>query len=119
MLGYIEKLNEKLTGFLGLMLTGLEESNRAEDANAKIAEWLSEDKYLVQIAHYYRFAAKLDNTVLSIILEAGIRLKNDEIVSQVLATVFYRYKDGTRDLLEHHYQSRDPVLYRKARYPLG
>jgi ppGpp synthetase/RelA/SpoT-type nucleotidyltranferase len=99
-LRYIENLDEKLTGFLGVMLTGLEESNRAEDANAKIAEWLSEDKYLVQIAHYYRFAAKLDNTVLSILLQAGIRLKKDEIVSQVLATVFYRYKDGTRDLLE-------------------
>ena len=31
-LRYVENLDEKLTGFLGVMLTGLEESNRAEDA---------------------------------------------------------------------------------------
>jgi ppGpp synthetase/RelA/SpoT-type nucleotidyltranferase len=99
-LGYTDKLDEKLAGFLGVMLAGLEESNRAEDANAKIAVWLSEDKYLTQIAHYYRFAAKLDNKVLSILLNAGMRLKSDDIVSQVLATVFVRYKDGTRDLLD-------------------
>jgi ppGpp synthetase/RelA/SpoT-type nucleotidyltranferase len=99
-LGYMEKLDEKLAGFLGVMLAGLAESERAEEANAKIAACLSEDKYLVQIAHYYRFAAKLDASVLSEVLNAGIRLKSDEIVSQVLATVFVRYKDGTRDLLE-------------------
>lgn len=99
-LGYIEKLDEKLRGFLGVMLAGLEESNRAEEVSAKISEWLAEDKYLIQIAHYYRFAAKLDNATLKKILDAGIRLKNDDIVSHVLASVFYRYKDGTRDLVD-------------------
>jgi hypothetical protein len=42
----------------------------------------------------------LDNAVLTKILEAGVRLKNDDIVVQVLATVFYRYKDSTSDLIE-------------------
>ena len=98
-LGYIAELDEKLTGFLGVMLAGLE-SNRAEEVSAKISQWLAEDRYLIQIAHYYRFAAKLDNATLKKILFAGIRLKNDEIVSHVLASVFYRYKDGTRDLLD-------------------
>ena len=99
-LGYIEKLDEKLTGFLGVMLAGLEESDRVAEMNSKISEWLSRDKYLVQIAHYFRFAVKLDTAILLKILEAGIRLKSDDIVSQVLATVFVRHKDGTRDLLD-------------------
>lgn len=98
-LGFIEKLDDKLVGFLGVMLAGLEESSLAENVQAKISEWLSQDKYLVEIAHYYRFAAKLDSAVLSKLLEAGIKLKSDAVVSQVLATVFYRYKDGTPDLL--------------------
>jgi len=43
---------------------------------------------------------QLDNAVLSKIVDAGIRLKSDEVVGQVLATVFYRYKDGTPDLID-------------------
>ncbi|MCP1846747.1 MULTISPECIES: RelA/SpoT domain-containing protein [unclassified Bradyrhizobium] len=98
-LGFMEKLDDKLTGFLGVMLSGLEESSLALKVPAKISEWLSQDRYLVQIAHYYRFAAKLDNVVLSKILQAGIRLDSHAVVSQILGTVFYRYADGTPDLI--------------------
>ncbi len=99
-LGFIEKLDDRLTGFLGVMLTGLAQSDRRAVVDQRISQWLAEDKYLIQIAHYFRFAAQLDNAVLTKVLEAGIRLKSDDIVAQVLATVFYRYKDGTSDLIE-------------------
>ena len=99
-LGFIEKLDDRLTGFLGVMLAGLAESDRRAEVNAKIAVWLSEDRYLLQIAHYFRFTPQLDNVILKKVLEAGIRLKSDDIVAQVLATVFYRYKDGTPELIE-------------------
>jgi ppGpp synthetase/RelA/SpoT-type nucleotidyltranferase len=99
-LRFIEQLDERLAGFLGIMLSGLAESDRRAEVSAKILQWVSEDRYLNQIAHYFRFAPQLDDAVLSKILDAGIRLKSDEIVGQVLATVFYRYKDETPDLID-------------------
>lgn len=99
-LGFIEKIDERLTGFLGVMLSGLAESDRRDEVDQKIAQWLAEDRYLLQVAHYFRFAPQLDNATLKKVLEAGIRLKNDDIIAQVLATVFYRYKDGTSDLID-------------------
>jgi ppGpp synthetase/RelA/SpoT-type nucleotidyltranferase len=99
-LRFIEKLDERLAGFLGIMLSGLAESDSHAEVAAKIVQWVSEDRYLNQVAHYFRFAPQLDNAVLSKVLDAGIRLKSDEIAGQVLATVFYRYKDGTPDLID-------------------
>jgi len=98
-LGYIEKLDKRLTGFLGVMLSGLAQSDRRLETEAKISQWLGEEKYLVQIAHYFRFAPTLDITILIRVLDAGIRSKDDDVVAQVLATVFYRYKDGSSDLI--------------------
>ena len=99
-LGFIEKLDDRLTGFLGIILSGLAESDRRAEVDQKIAQWLSEDRYLLQIAHYFRFTPQLDGVTLKKVLDAGIRLKSDDIVAQVLATVFYRYKDGTPELIE-------------------
>jgi hypothetical protein len=99
-LRFFEKLDERLAGFLGIMLSGLAESDSHAEVAAKIVQWVSEDRYLNQIAHYFRFAPQFDNAVLSKILDAGIRLKSDEIVGQVLATVFSRYKDGTPGLID-------------------
>src|SRR6266404_3943059 len=55
-LRFIEKLDERLAGFLGIMLSGLAESDSHAEASAKILQWVSEDRYLNQIAHYFRFA---------------------------------------------------------------
>jgi len=99
-LGFVERLDKRLTGFLGLILSGLAESDHRAEMEAKISQWLSEDRYLVQIAHYFRFAPKFDNVILTQILKAGFRLNDDDIVAQVLATVFTRYKDGTAALIE-------------------
>jgi ppGpp synthetase/RelA/SpoT-type nucleotidyltranferase len=99
-LGFIEKLDDRLAGFLGVMLSGLAESDSRAEVERKISQWMAEDKYLTQIAHYFRSAPQLDNGILKKILEAGIRLKSDDVVVQVLSAVFYRYKDGTSDLID-------------------
>jgi ppGpp synthetase/RelA/SpoT-type nucleotidyltranferase len=99
-LGFIGKLDERLKGFLGLMLSGLAQSDSRIEMEAKIAQWLAEEKHLLQIAHYFRFAPTLESEVLQQVLALGIRKKDDDIVAQVLATVFFRYKDGTQDLIE-------------------
>jgi ppGpp synthetase/RelA/SpoT-type nucleotidyltranferase len=99
LLGYIDRLDDRLAGFLGVMLSGLAESDQAGQMQDKIAKWLSEDRYLVQIAHYFRFTHELDSCTLQKVILAGIRLKNDDVVAQVLATTFGRYKDGTSELI--------------------
>jgi len=82
------------------MLAGLAESDEPGVAQDKIAKWLSEDRYLVQIGHYFQFSPKLDGETLQKVLRAGIRLKDDEVVAQVLAATFRRYKDGSRALID-------------------
>ena len=80
-LGYIDRLDDRLAGFLGVMLSGLAESDRAGVVDDKIAEWLTEDRYLSQIAHYFQFAATLNATTLQKVVKAGIRLKNDDVIA--------------------------------------
>jgi hypothetical protein len=58
-LGVIEKIDERLTGFLGVMLSGLAQSDHRAEVDQKISQWLAEDKYLIQIAHSIRFAPQL------------------------------------------------------------
>lgn len=99
-LGFIDKLNERLRGFLGIMLSGLAQSDSRADMEERISQWLTDDKHLVQIAHYFRFAPTLDSAVLQEVLAAGIRKNDDGTVAQVLATVAFRYKDGTPSLID-------------------
>jgi ppGpp synthetase/RelA/SpoT-type nucleotidyltranferase len=100
MLEYIDRLDDRLAGFLGVMLSGLAESDRVGVVDDKIAQWLTEDRHLGQIAHYFQFAATLNAATLQKVIQAGIRLKNDDVVAQVLAVVFRRYKDGTPALID-------------------
>src|SRR6185437_870061 len=100
MLGYIERLDDRLTGFLGVMLSGLAESDQPGVVKEKISHWLTEDRYLIQIAHYLQFAPQFDSPTLKAVTEAGIRLKNDDVVAQALATAFRRYKDATPALID-------------------
>jgi hypothetical protein len=43
-LGFIDRLGERLKGFLGVMLSGLAQSHQRADLDAKIAEWLAQEK---------------------------------------------------------------------------
>ena len=98
-LDFIDKLDERLRSFLGVMLSGLAQSGSRAEMEAKISQWLAEGKHLLQIAHYFRFAPALNAAILQEVLAAGIGKKDDGIVAQVLETVFVRYKDGTPDLI--------------------
>jgi hypothetical protein len=50
-LGFIDRLDERLSGFLGVILSGLAQIDPRADLDAKIAEWLAEEKHLVEMAH--------------------------------------------------------------------
>ena len=100
MLGFIDQLEKPLTGFLGVMLSGLAQSSESAALDTRIEKWLSKDQYLVEIAHYFKFAPRLDEAILKRLLEAGIRLNDEDVVVQVLDTVFRRYKEGTKALID-------------------
>lgn len=99
-LGFIDRLDERLTGFLGVMLSGLAQSDRRAELDAKIAEWLTQEKHLVEMAHYVQFAPEFDAVLLKTILELGIQRKEDLVVAQVMSAFGRRYGDAPGGLIQ-------------------
>ena len=100
MLGFIDRLGDRLTGFLGIILSGLSQSDRRTDVDAKIAEWLREEKHLVEIAHYEQFVPEFDPVLLQKILLLGIKTDDDYIVAHVLSAAARRYSEAPDGLIE-------------------
>lgn len=100
MLGFIDKVEKPLTGFLGVMLSGVAESRQSAALDERVESWLAEDQYLLEIAHSLGFIPGLDGTKLKRLLEAGIRLDKEGVIVQVLETAFRRYKDATKSLMD-------------------
>jgi hypothetical protein len=91
-LGFIDRLDEHLRGFLGVMLSGLAQSDRRAELNTKIEEWLAQEKNLVQMAHYVQLAPEFDPALLGKILALGIKRKEDPVL--------VRYGDAREGLIE-------------------
>jgi hypothetical protein len=98
--GFIDRLDERLSGFLGVMLSGLAQSDRRTDLDAKIAEWLAQEKHLVEMAHYVRHAPKFDPALLRKILALGIKREEDPVLVQVMSAFGRRYADVPDGLIE-------------------
>jgi ppGpp synthetase/RelA/SpoT-type nucleotidyltranferase len=99
-LGFIDRLDEPLTGFLGVILSGLARSDGHMALDAKMAEWLNQEKYLVEMAHYVQFAPKFDPVLLQKVLALGIKRRNDPVVVQVMASFARRYSEVPQGLIE-------------------
>jgi hypothetical protein len=99
-LGYIDKAEKPLARFLGVMMSGLAQSSQSAALDRRIEQWLAEDRYLLQIAHFFKFSPRLDGGILRRLLEEGIRLNDEGVVIQVLDTAFSRYKEETRALID-------------------
>jgi ppGpp synthetase/RelA/SpoT-type nucleotidyltranferase len=100
MLGFLDRLGDRLTGFLGIILTGLAESDRRQDMDAKIAVWLEEEKYLGEMAHYVQFSPSFEPDLLRKILPLAIKRKADHVVMQVLSSAARRYKEAPDGLID-------------------
>jgi ppGpp synthetase/RelA/SpoT-type nucleotidyltranferase len=98
-LGFIDRLDERLGGFLGVMLSGLAQSDRRADFDAKIAEWLAQEKHLVEMAHYAQLAPEFDPALLRRILALGINRKEDPVLVQVMSAFGRRYADAPDGLI--------------------
>ncbi|HEY7301807.1 MAG TPA: RelA/SpoT domain-containing protein [Xanthobacteraceae bacterium] len=99
-LGFIDRLDERLTGFLGVMLSGLAQSDRRADFDAKIGKWLAQEKHLAEMAHYVQLASEFDPALLRKILALGIKRKEDPVLVQVMAAFGRRYGDAPEGLIE-------------------
>jgi ppGpp synthetase/RelA/SpoT-type nucleotidyltranferase len=100
MLGFINRLEGRLTGFLGVILSGLAQSDRRADMVSQIGEWLGQEKHLGEMAHYVQLAPQFDPDLLQRILPLGIKKKDDQIVVQVLSGAARRYSEAPDGLIE-------------------
>jgi ppGpp synthetase/RelA/SpoT-type nucleotidyltranferase len=100
MLGFVDRLGERLLGFLGVILSGLAQSCARADMDAKIAEWLEQEKHLGEMAHYAQFATDFDPELLRKVLPLGIKGNDDQIVVQVLSAAARRYSEAPDRLIE-------------------
>jgi len=99
-LGFIDRLDRRLSAFLGVMLSGLAQSDRRADLDTKIAEWLAQERHLVEIAHYVQLAPEFDPALLQKVLALGIKREEDPVVVQVMAAFGRRYADAPEGLIE-------------------
>lgn len=99
-LGFIDRLGERLTGFLGVILSGLAKSDQQAALDAKMAEWLAHETHLVEMAHYVQFAPEFDASLLQKILALGIKRNDDSVVVQVMASFAKRYGEASQDTIK-------------------
>ena len=93
-LGFIDRLGDRLTGFLGVMLSGLAKSDQRAVLDARIVGWLAQEKHLAEMAHYVQFAPEFDGELLRRILMVGIKRDDEAVVVQVVASFARRYADA-------------------------
>ena len=100
MLGYVDRLGERLDRFLGVILSGLAQSDGRAELNAKIAKWVEQERYLVEIGHSAHFTTTFDSALLRKLLSLGIKNKYDDVVAQVLSASARRYREAPDRLIE-------------------
>jgi ppGpp synthetase/RelA/SpoT-type nucleotidyltranferase len=99
-LGFIDRLDKRLISFLGVMMSGIADSDRAADLDTKIVEWLVQEKNLVEMAHYVQFAPEFDPALLQKILALGLKRQDESVLVQVMSTFGRRYADAPGGLIE-------------------
>ena len=99
-LGFLDKIEGRLTDFLGTILSGLAQSDRRADLDAKIREWLVEEKHLVAIAHNVQLAPQFEPSLLQEVLALGIKLKDDAVLRTVMSAFATRYADAPGGLID-------------------
>jgi hypothetical protein len=99
-LGFIDRIEGGLIGFLGVMLSGLAQGDRRADLDVRIREWLAAEKHLVAIAHYVQLAPEFDPDVLQEILALGIKRKDDAVLQTVMSAFGRRYADAPEGLID-------------------
>lgn len=99
-LGYMDRLDDRLANFLPGMLAGLERGEQREALLGRIRQWIADRRYLGQIIWYERFAVKVDADVLTDALSAAIETGNDRAVLKAIAAATARYGDVPGALLQ-------------------
>jgi hypothetical protein len=99
-LGFIDRIEGRLTDFLGIILNGLVRSDRRADLDAKVRAWLVEEKHLVPIAHYVQLAPDFDPSLLQEVLALRIKRKDDAVLRTVMSALGRRYADAPEGLID-------------------
>jgi hypothetical protein len=98
--GYLDRMSERLSGFLGVMLSGLAESDRQDELAIRISRWIYEERHLAALAHYMQFARRFDPSLLATLARLGIKKNDNDVVVNVMSTLARRYADAPDGLIE-------------------
>lgn len=99
LMSYLDRLDPRLGGFLPAMLGGLEVGAGREALHRKLLHWISEQRYVGQIAWYQRYAVEVDSRLLEAALGAAIASGDDGAVLKIVATSVARHSDVDGGLL--------------------
>jgi len=105
MLGYIDRLDERLSGFLPAILCGLSKSVEKDSVKKRIYDWVSKGIFLGQISQYLKFSEEYDPALLKKILLIGVEKNDANLVLNVLTTVVHRYERSPNKLLNEIFMS--------------
>ncbi len=97
---YLDRLDDRLAGFLHVMLIGLEGGTKEDIAQEKVRHWVDVRKYLPQIIRYQLFAAKFDADLLERALRAAIEVGDDDAVFNAISTSAARHGDVAGGLID-------------------
>lgn len=103
MLGYLDRLDERLAGFLPAILCGLSKSTEKKTAKKRIQDWVSKGVFLGPIAHYFGFSEECDTALLENIFSQGIENSDANLALSVLKTAVRRYESSPSELLNNIY----------------
>ena len=97
---YLDRLEDRLAGFLHVMLIGLEGGTKEDIAQEKVRHWVNIRQYLPQVILYQRFAANFDADLLERALRAAIAADNDDAVFNAISTGAARHGDVAGGLID-------------------
>ena len=97
---YLNRLDDRLAGFLHVMLLGLEGGPEEDTAQGKIRHWIDVRQYLPQVIRYQQYASNFDADLLERALKASIEADDDDAVFNAIRTSAVRHGDVAGGLIE-------------------
>lgn len=100
MIKYLGQIDDQLARFLPAMLLGLVGTPEWPCAEAIVQTWVSERRYLGEVAWSLQEVSALDTSLLPDILVAAIETEDDGAVLSIVATTSARHSDPQQDIVK-------------------
>ena len=99
-IGYLDRLDERLAQFLPGMLRGLVEAGETSFVEQKIHAWVGQVRYLDQIGYFLKADTKLDIQLLELVAARAIEQGENWAVTTTIAAATSRFAQAPDDRLK-------------------